>query len=179
MNKQEMLDRVYQLGFEYEAKYTNCAQCVLAAIQDVLGGIDDEVFKAAHALSGGLGSTTQGTCGALSGGAMAIGSRYGRDRAAFATSRPRRASVLTKQLYDRFVAEHGSPLCRCVHQHIFGRTFDFWDADDMRAFEAGGGHVDKCPTVVAQTARWAAEILLNAAEEDERSDAGRTARADR
>lgn len=169
MDRQATLERVYALGFEYEAKYTNCAQCVLAAVQDVMGGIDDEVFKAAHALAGGAASTTQGTCGALSGGMMAISTRYGRDRDGFATTRPRQATVLSKQLYDRFVAEFGSPICTCVHQHLFGRTFDFWNPDDSRAFDAAGGHMDKCTTVVAKTAQWTAEILLDAQAEDSRA----------
>jgi C_GCAxxG_C_C family probable redox protein len=169
MDRQEALERVYARGFEYEAKYTNCAQCVLAALQDVLGGIDDEVFKAAHTLAGGAASTTRGTCGALSGGMMAVSTRYGRDRAGFTTTRPRRSSALSKQLYDRFVAEYGSPICTCVHQALFGRSFDFWNPDDARAFDAAGGHVDKCTTVVAKTAQWTAEILLDAQDEDDRS----------
>ena len=175
MDRQETLERVYALGFEYEQKYSNCAQCALAAIQDVLGGIDDEVFKAANALAGGAGLTTQGTCGALSGGMMAISTRYGRDRASFTTTRPRKAAALSKRLFDRFVAEYGSPICTCVHQALFGRSFDFWNPDDARAFDAAGGHVDKCTSVVGKTAQWTAEILLDATDEDSRSSGTQSA----
>jgi C_GCAxxG_C_C family probable redox protein len=160
MDKQQTLDQAYALGFEFEQKYTNCAQCVLAAIQETLGGIDDEVFKAANALAGGAGLSTKGTCGALSGGMMAISTRYGRDRASFTTSRTRAAAALAKRLYDTFVAEFGSPICTDVHMALFGRSFDFWNPDDSPAFEAAGGHMDKCPSVVGKTARWTAEILL-------------------
>jgi C_GCAxxG_C_C family probable redox protein len=160
MDKQQALDRAYASGYEYEQKYTNCAQCVLAAIQDTLGGIDGEVFKAATALAGGTALTTKGTCGALSGGMMAISTRYGRDRARFTTTRTRKAAALSKRLYDKFVAEFGSHICTDVHMALFGRSFDFWNPDDSPAFEAAGGHVDKCPSVVGKTARWTAEILL-------------------
>ncbi len=166
MDERQVPERAYALGFEFEQKYTNCAQCVLAALQQVMGGIDDEVFKAANTLAGGGALTTKGTCGALSGGMMAISTRYGRDRASFTTSRTRRAAALAKRLYDRFVAEYGSPICTDVHAAMFGRSFDFWNPDDSRAFEEAGGHLDKCTDVVGKAAQWTAEILLDAQHEE-------------
>ena len=169
MDREQTLERVYALGYEFEGKYGNCPQCTLAAIQEVLGGIDDEVFKAATALAAGGALTTQGTCGALSGGMMAISARFGRDRASFSTTSSRKASVVAKRLYDRFIAAFGSPICATVQVAKFGRSYDMWDKDDYRAFEAAGGHVDKCTDVVGQTAKWTAEILLEAAEDENRS----------
>jgi C_GCAxxG_C_C family probable redox protein len=133
---------------------------VLAAIQDALGGIGDEVFKAGHALAGGGALTTRGTCGALSGGLMAISCQHGRDRANFVKGRNRRCNALGKRLFDRFVEEYGSPVCRDVQTRLMGRSFDMWDPNDYKAFEQAGGHMEKCPTVTGNTARWVAEILL-------------------
>ncbi len=46
--RKEILEKVYALAFEYEQRYGSCSQCVLAAIQDVFGIVDDEVFKSVH-----------------------------------------------------------------------------------------------------------------------------------
>jgi C_GCAxxG_C_C family probable redox protein len=158
--RQEAIDRAYALAYENEQKYGCCPQCVLAAIQDVLGIVDDATFKASHALAGGGGLSGGGTCGALNGGMLALGARYGRTRDQFASRRYRQSFLLAKQLYDRFVAEFGSPICAQVQTKIFGRSFDLWDAEDHAAFKAAGGHVDRCPTVAAKVAGWTAELLL-------------------
>ncbi len=162
MDKEQALEKAYSLGYEFEQKYGVCSQCVLAALQETVGGIDDEVFKAAHALAGGSAITGKGTCGALSGGMMAISTRFGRDRAILKTVPSRAPLELAKVLYDRFVNEFGSPICAGVQETKFGRSFDLWDTDDYRAFEDAGGHQDKCPDVVGKTAMWTAEILLEA-----------------
>jgi C_GCAxxG_C_C family probable redox protein len=138
---------------------------VIAALQETIGGIDDEVFKAAHALAGGAAKTGRGTCGALAGGMMAISAKYGREREDFATVRSTEAANLAKVLYDRFVDEFGSPICADVQEAILGRAFNLWDPDDRQAFEEAGGHLDKCPDVVGRAAMWTAEILLDAASE--------------
>ena len=167
MDKKETSEKAYALAYEFEQKYGACSQCVLAALQDTLGGIPDEVFKAAYALAGGSAKTGQGTCGALTGGMMAISAKYGRERADFETVRSTEASELAKVLYDRFVEEYGSPICAGVQESIFGRSYDLWDPEDKQAFEEAGGHEDKCPGVVGKAAMWTAEILLDAASESE------------
>jgi C_GCAxxG_C_C family probable redox protein len=159
-NRKETLEQVYTRAFEYERKFGSCPQCVLAAIQDVFGMVDNEVFKAGHALAGGLGLTTNGTCGALSGGVMALCCKHGRTREDFAKGRHLKSYQLGKRLYDRFVQEYGSCICRDVQKRIFGRSFNLWDAKEYAEFERAGGHNDKCPTVTGNVAMWVAEILL-------------------
>ena len=44
---EEALEKAYNLGKEYEKTYRGCSQCVIAALQDVLGVGSDDVFKAA------------------------------------------------------------------------------------------------------------------------------------
>lgn len=156
----EILERVCARASEYEQKYGSCPQCVLAAIQDVFGMVDDHVFKAGHALAGGVGLTTNGTCGALSGGVMALCCKYGRTRENFAKGRYLKSYQLGKRLHDRFVQEYGSCICREVQEKIFGRSFNLWDAKDYQEFERAGGHKDKCPTITGNVAMWVAEILL-------------------
>jgi len=166
--RQQMIDRAYALAYENEQKYGSCPQCVLAAMMDVFGVGSDDAFKASHVLAGGGGLTTKGTCGALIGGMMAISAKYGRDRANFGNGLYMDSFALAKQVFDRFVAEFGSPLCGDVQTKVFGRSYDFWNQKEFEAFEAAGGHKDKCPLVAGTAARIAAEVLLGAEAEAQR-----------
>ena len=125
-----------------------------------MGIVDDAVFKAGHALAGGGALTTQGTCGALVGALLAVSSQFGRDKANFGRGRYLKNSQPAKRIFDRFVAEFDSPICGQVQAKMMGRAFDMWDGDDFKAFEAAGGHVDKCPVVAGFAAGLAVEILL-------------------
>jgi len=153
-------DIAYRLAFEYESKYGSCPQCVIAAVGEVFNLKIEDVFKAGHSLAGGLGLSGSGTCGALSGGAMVLSYKYGRERMNFARGRSLKSYILTRKLYDRFVNEFGSCICKDVQKKIMGRSFDLWDAEDFKRFEEAGGHRDKCPSVSGKVARWVSEIIL-------------------
>jgi C_GCAxxG_C_C family probable redox protein len=159
-DREALLDKVYTVAFAYERDNGCCAQCVLAAVQDLIGVGSDEVFTASHALSAGGALTTQGTCGALAGAMLAVGSVHGRTRQAFGEGPHQQAFVLAKRVHEAFVAEFGSPLCSEVQTRVMGRSFDMWNGDDFRAFLAAGGHEDKCPHVVGTAARIAADLLV-------------------
>lgn len=159
--RKQVLEEVYALAFSYEQQYGVCSQCVLAALQDVFGIVDDAVIRSAHALAGGAALMRDGTCGALSGGIMALGCRYGRERKDFGRRGEAKAYQLAKSLHDRFIGEYGSCICRDVQEKLFGRSFDFWNPEGYREFEAAGGHRDKCPDVVGKVALWVAEMLLD------------------
>ena len=112
-----------------------------------------------------------GTCGALAGGMMAISSVYGRSREDFTNGQNvqlyKQSYKLSKQLYNRFVAEYGGPLCAVVQTRLVGRPHNMWDREDYAAFEAAGGHLDKCPSVTGNVAAWTVELLLEAQEKAE------------
>lgn len=160
LTDQEKIERAYALGYEYEARHGVCPQCTIAALQDVFGIVDDETFKATHVLAGGGALSTRGTCGALVGAMMAMGAMLGRDRESFKTTRTRESFVPAKAILDAFVAKYGSPICGEVQAKIMGRSFDMWNPDDYAAFEAAGGHTDKCTDVVGTAARIAAEKII-------------------
>ncbi|GAI76498.1 unnamed protein product, partial [marine sediment metagenome] len=85
---------------------------------------------------------------------------YGRRREEFFHGiSNKKANYLTKKLYDRFVQEYGSCICKDVQKKIFGRSFNFWDEKEKEIFEKSGGHIDKCPAVVAKTAQWTFKII--------------------
>ena len=43
--REKVLEKAYDKGFEYEKEYGFCSQAVLSAIQDVFGGVDNKVIE--------------------------------------------------------------------------------------------------------------------------------------
>jgi C_GCAxxG_C_C family probable redox protein len=88
----------------------NCAQAVLYASCDRLPLEKDAALRLACGLGAGMGRKEE-VCGAVSGGILALGLRYGRgekeDR-----SRTETTYAKTRELMDRFAAKHGSCICR-------------------------------------------------------------------
>ena len=161
-SKEEILKKVYEKAYKYEAEIGSCPQCVYSAIMEVLDIGDKSVVKASDALAGGTCLSTEGTCGALVGGLMAISSIAGRSYEDFKKGETkRRVFQHSKKLCDRFKQEYGSIVCKDIHKKLFGRTFNLMDKNDYEEFERMGGHVDKCPEVSGKTACWAAESILD------------------
>jgi len=161
-SREELLEEVYNRAFKYEAERGSCPQCVLSALMETLDVGDPATVQAVDALAGGTALSTEGTCGALVGGLLAISSIVGRSYDDFkAGERKRRVFRYSTKLYDRFIEEYGSPLCKDVQKKLFDRSFNLLDPKDYAEFEKAGAHVDKCPAVSGNAARWAAEIILD------------------
>lgn len=163
---QQLCERAYRLGFDYEREYRGCAQCAVAALQDALqvrNPQTDAVFKAATALSGGAAGEGDGQCGAYSGSILMLGTFIGRERDDFQD--PRRVRHITQRmagkLHGRFIEEYGSVVCQTMHRRLFGRPFYLRDADEMRKFDEAGAHTRVCTHVVGLAARWTVEILAD------------------
>ncbi len=154
-------DRAYEAGKHYEQTYYGCAQCVVAALQDTFDRRNDDIFRAATALSGGGGLTTDGSCGAYAGAIMFFGQMLGRDRDDFADEAGVRleTAAMARALRGRFVEEYGSVVCRNIHGKLMGRPYFIADPDEFQKFHDAGAHDDVCPEVVGKGARWAAEIV--------------------
>ena len=161
--KQELLDKAYELGFEYEKVYRGCSQCVIAAIQDTLDIRDDSVFKAGTGLAGGGGLTGIGVCGGYVGAVMVISQLLGRERSNFEDPEGIRYKTfeLTRKFLQQYTRELGSIICRDIQLIKFGRPYYIADADDYEKFEAAGAHVDKCPDVVGRAAQLAVGLILD------------------
>ena len=163
-NREELLNNIYERAYEYEGKYGYCPQAVLAAVQDYFDIIEDEVIQAAHGLAGGGALCGDGTCGGLVGGYMAVSCEFGRKREEFGRRSPdnwTKSARLAKKIRKKFIDEFGSVICRDVQEAIMGRSYDLWDPEDYRKFEAAGAHKNKCTDVTGRVARWTAEILLD------------------
>ena len=161
--QQELLDKAYQLGFEYEKTYRGCSQCAIAAIQDTLDIRDDSVFKAGTGLAGGGGLTGIGVCGGYVGGIMVISQLLGRERPNFED--PERVRFKSFELARKFLAQYtrelGSIICRDIQLIRFGRPYYIADMDDFEKFEEAGGHVDKCTDVVGKASQLAVKLILD------------------
>lgn len=166
-SKQELIKEAYQKGFEKESILHGCAPCTFLAIEEVLGmeKSSEAIYKASTGLSGGVGLSIEGHCGALSGGALAIGRRFGRDfrgpedLEAY-QARLARPNDLCRKLEERFREAYGTIICQEIQKKLFGRTFNLQDQKELEEFAAAGGFTEKCPSVVGTGARLAVEIIL-------------------
>jgi len=156
----ELLEKIEKTAYNYEKVYHGCSQCVLKALQEHLQLGDGEAFKAASAFAGGVARMGE-TCGALSGGIMAVGLAYGREKLEETKLSPQyaKAMELAVNLYQRFEKELGSAKCRDIQTSLFGRSFDLKDPKEREEFIKAGGY-EKCPEVVKKAARLAAEVIL-------------------
>jgi C_GCAxxG_C_C family probable redox protein len=98
----------------------NCAQSVLYACASELGLDEDVALKVATGLGAGMGRRGE-VCGAVTGGILALGMKFGRgegaDRAATEQTYQR-----TAELMARFESKHGSCLCRVLVEGCDLRT---------------------------------------------------------
>ncbi len=160
-HEKDIVEDAYNRAFAYEAKLGSCPQCVLAALKETLDIGDESIFQASQGLAGGTALSSKGTCGALAGGMIAISALVGRTYQEFTEGHKKRLVFkYTKKLYDRFIEEYGSPLCCDVQTKLFGRSYYLLDKEEYEAFENAGAHIDKCPRVAGNVARWTAEIIL-------------------
>jgi C_GCAxxG_C_C family probable redox protein len=161
MSKKEILDKAYELGKKYEMQCTGCAQTAIAAIFEALGIWNEDVFKAASGLADGLGLTGDGSCGALVGSSMVIGYLFGRERKDFKDMyKPMKSYALVKKLHDSYVDKFGSCRCFDVQTKLMGRTYNLWDADELKkAFKSG--MMNYCSDLVGNVAKMAVQIILD------------------
>ena len=124
LSTEEILKRAYQIGFEYERTRYGCSQSVVAAIENVFGFDFPDLVKSSYPLAGGVATTTEGTCGALSGGVLIIGYLFGRSREEFKKNVfNRKALFISKPLYDKFIQEYDTCICKGIQKKIFNPYF--------------------------------------------------------
>jgi len=163
INKSDCLNKIYKAGFNYESNYGFCSQAVLLALSDYFDFISEEVIKASQTLAGGGALIGDGTCGALSGGYLAIGNAFGREKKDLGKinrDNLMKSCVLSKTLQKKFINEYDSVICNKVQKEIMGKSFDLWNPKQYKMFEEAGGHTDKCTNVTGNVAKWVAEILI-------------------
>jgi C_GCAxxG_C_C family probable redox protein len=156
-DKTTAAETAYWKAREYELRFGSCPQCILRAVQETVGGIDDATIKAAHGLAGGGGLAGVGTCGALTGGLLALSARHGRDRDKMDKGRYLNNFKKGKELVERFRQEFGGVTCEELQRHFTGRTYDMWTPDGYQGFNQARG--EQCAEATGTVARWVVEVL--------------------
>jgi hypothetical protein len=138
---EEIIQKAYELGYEYEKKHGGCARCTVAALQDAIpfAAADESVFRGSTCLDGGATPTGTQNCGAFTGSGIVIGYLCGSTRGKTFEGDAKLAHELLHKVYHRFKEEYGTVLCE----------------DVRRGAEAN------CPEVVGRAAKWVAEVLLS------------------
>ena len=160
-----MLDKVEKRAYELIDVYHGCAQCVLLAIQEICGPRDDLMAKASIGLAGGVGGM-RSACGALTGAALALGMKYGREVSAL--QGPAEAAIEIEyaalepvaKLAKWFEREFGSIICRDIRKAFMGTELSReipWQKEWMQEL----GIHEHCSKIVAKTARRTAAMLEN------------------
>lgn len=158
---ENIAEKAYELGKQYERDFRGCGQCVIAALQDAMGIRNDDIFKAATGLAGGGGSATDGSCGAYSGATLMLSWLWGRDREHFDDTQGVRVRTqeLVRKFHDHFIQEYGSVVCRDIQTKLMGRFYYLADPAEAEKFHNAGAHTVHCPEVVGKAARWMAEMI--------------------
>lgn len=94
-----------ELALEYRAKGLNCAQSVVLAFKDLVNYSEEELLKITQGFGTGIGGSTLGTCGAITGADIIIN--------LMSSDRPT-AMKRSKELIERFYAQNGSVTCRVL-----------------------------------------------------------------
>jgi len=113
----------------------NCAQSVLLTMQEFWNEKKPLEPKIASAFGGGIGGRGS-LCGALTGGVIAIGQKYGTNNP---SSKEKESTYfLALKFYDRFQKELGSVFCR----DLIG--YDLTDPKERKKARHDGVFLKKC-----------------------------------
>jgi C_GCAxxG_C_C family probable redox protein len=115
----------------------NCAQCILYAFGSGLGLHGETALKMATGLGGGMGGRGE-ICGAVTGGILVLGLKYGRGEEE-EKSVAHQTYQKTNELMDAFERVHGSCQCRTLVDGCDLRT-----PEGMQRFRQDGLHQKVC-----------------------------------
>jgi hypothetical protein len=164
--KEETIQKAEELGILYESRYKGCAQCTFMSVVDALRwaglelmpeAMEEKIYPGISMLTAGVCMTGEGTCGAVTSSALALGLALGvpRDSADVNAAR-KAAAAIRSSLLAEFYRQYGSILCKDVQRKYFGKAWDLAN-DDMAHEFLGVTH----GCVIMQTARLTVGIILD------------------
>lgn len=118
----------------------NCAQAVACALAPEIGADAEACYVLSEGFGGGMGGHTE-TCGAISGGVMALGQVNSGGTALSGTTK-KRTYELTRELVERFGAKNGSTIC-C----------------ELKGAGCEHGQLRSCPGCIEDAVKITAEII--------------------
>lgn len=146
-----MKNKKQDIAIEKFSKGCNCAQAVLYSFCDDLHLDKDIALKLASGFGGGMGRK-QYVCGAISGGIMAIGIKFGHgDQGGKKTVE--HSYEKTRELIDRFYSKHNAVMCRELLDGC-----DLMTEDGQRSFKANDLRKTKCNEYVRSVIEIVSEL---------------------
>jgi C_GCAxxG_C_C family probable redox protein len=130
----------------------NCAQSVLLTMFEHWNGRSRLIPKIATGFGGGIGRCGS-VCGALSGGVMALGIKYGSNEPS--VEKRLRAYELAQKLYKQFEKNHGSVLCQALIGYDLSNPGELEKAKKAKVFD------EKCVNFVRKTIESMLELVSN------------------
>ncbi len=140
-----------ELASTYGPQYHGCAQIVVATLMEILGISDEQVLMAASCFAGGGKRCL--TCGALSGGLIILGLKYGRRRLEDGVEAEEAALEPACDLVDRFKEVYKTTDCCELTGYYLG------DPAQFKAFLESPEAMEKCTGLVSKVSGWVAEII--------------------
>jgi C_GCAxxG_C_C family probable redox protein len=143
---------VCERAVAYFLENYNCAQSVLLAMFEHWNGKNDLIPKIATAFGGGIGRCGS-VCGALTGGMMALGIRFGTNE----PSMEKRTETyeLAQRFFRRFEKENDSVLCR----ELIG--YDLSDPKQLEETRERDVFEEKCTVFISKAVEALLELTEN------------------
>ena len=129
-------------------------------MQDAFDMRDDNLFKAASGLSGGIGQMRD-ACGALLGASLILGFKHGRGREEIDNlDKMKDSQALVGKLYKWFEKEFGSATCRDIRTSFGGGVYYDINVPWQKELANEAGIPEKCAELTGKVAVKTAEMLL-------------------
>ena len=130
----------------------NCAQSVLLAMFEHWNGKNDLIPKIATAFGGGMGRCGS-VCGAVTGGIMAVGMRFGTNEPSL--EKRTEAYELAQRFFRRFEKQNGTVLCRELIGYDLSDPKQLEEARERDVFE------EKCTVFISKALEALLELTEN------------------
>jgi C_GCAxxG_C_C family probable redox protein len=143
--------RVDQAVDDFLKSGFNCSQSVLAAFGPDLGLDRENCLKIGCAFGGGIGRRGD-ICGAVSGGLMVIGLKYGKFKKEDAPAKEK-TYQLANEFIHRFKEKHGTIICRELLDCDISTPDGHQSAQDRKLY------IDVCPKFVESAVKILEELL--------------------
>ncbi len=127
----------------------NCAQSVLLALSEDWNIRNELIPKVATGLGGGIGRSGS-VCGALTGGVLALGLKYGTNESS--AEKRKEAYEKSSRLYKRFRTEFGTVLCKELIGYDLSNPKELEEAQKADVFQ------NRCTNFIRQTAGFVEEL---------------------
>lgn len=140
-----------QFAVDQMKKGYSCSQAVLSAFAERFGLTQEQALKLAAPFAGGIGRQSQ-VCGAVSGGLMVIGLKYGHTDGGSAEAKEV-SLLVTRRFCERFKQRHDSMICTELLGYDLGQPGVYKQVQDAGIF------INVCRELVRDAAEMVVEMI--------------------